>query len=121
MAADTRMRFADNAVIHGCMSVPLGGEARIVYRVRSCCDAASQLGVSAASDSSKPSRNASRGRQMDTAKGWRVMMLEKLRNKMKLAVNFPSPPAVAQQIIELASDPEIDVVKIANVMSQDRK
>jgi len=46
-------------------------------------------------------------------------MLEKLRNKMKLAVNFPSPPAVAQQIIELASDPEIDVVKIANVMSQD--
>ena len=56
---------------------------------------------------------------MDTAKGWRVMMLEKLRNKMKLAVNFPSPPAVAQQIIELASDPEIDVVKVANAMSQD--
>ena len=46
-------------------------------------------------------------------------MLEKLRNKMKLAVNFPSPPSVAQQIIELASDPEIDVVKVANAMRQD--
>ena len=46
-------------------------------------------------------------------------MLENLRNKMKLAVNFPSPPAVAQQIIELASDPEIDVVKVANAMRQD--
>ena len=31
-------------------------------------------------------------------------MLEKLRNKLKLAANFPSPPAVAQQIIELASE-----------------
>jgi diguanylate cyclase (GGDEF)-like protein len=57
---------------------------------------------------------------MDTAREpWGVRMLERLRNKMKLAVNFPSPPAVAQQIIELASDPEIDVVKVANAMSQD--
>jgi diguanylate cyclase (GGDEF)-like protein len=46
-------------------------------------------------------------------------MLEKLRNKLKLAANFPSPPAVAQQIIELASDPEIDVVKVAKAMSRD--
>jgi diguanylate cyclase (GGDEF)-like protein len=46
-------------------------------------------------------------------------MLEMLRNKMKLAVNFPSPPAIAQQIIELAGDPEIDVVKLANTMRQD--
>jgi diguanylate cyclase (GGDEF)-like protein len=57
---------------------------------------------------------------MDTTREPRgIRMLEKLRNKMKLAVNFPSPPAVAQQIIELASDPEIDVVKVANAMSQD--
>src|SRR5450631_4431820 len=48
-----------------------------------------------------------------------VRMIEKLRDKLKLAVNFPSPPVVAQQIIELASDPEIDVVKIANAMIQD--
>jgi diguanylate cyclase (GGDEF)-like protein len=46
-------------------------------------------------------------------------MLDKLRNKLKLAGNFPSPPAVAQQIIELASDPEIDVLKVATAMSKD--
>jgi diguanylate cyclase (GGDEF)-like protein len=46
-------------------------------------------------------------------------MIETLRNKMKLAVNFPSPPTVAQQIIELARDPEIDVVKVAKAMSLD--
>jgi diguanylate cyclase (GGDEF)-like protein len=46
-------------------------------------------------------------------------MLEQLRNKLKLAGNFPSPPAVAQQIIELASDPEIDVAKVAKAMSRD--
>lgn len=46
-------------------------------------------------------------------------MLDKLRDKLKLTANFPSPPAVAQQIIELASDPEIDVVKVAKAMSKD--
>ena len=46
-------------------------------------------------------------------------MLDKLRNKLKVAVNFPSPPAVAQQIIDLASDPDIDVVKVATAMSRD--
>src|ERR1700693_2349233 len=46
-------------------------------------------------------------------------MLEKLQDKLKLAVNFPSPPAVAQQIIALASDPDIDIVKVAAVMSKD--
>lgn len=48
-----------------------------------------------------------------------VSMLENLRNKLKLAVNFPSPPAIAQQIIQLASDPDIDVVKVAHAMSRD--
>ncbi len=46
-------------------------------------------------------------------------MLEELRNKLKLAVNFPSPPAVAQQIIDLAGTPDIDVAKVANAMSKD--
>jgi diguanylate cyclase (GGDEF)-like protein len=46
-------------------------------------------------------------------------MLEILHDKLKLAVNFPSPPAVAQQIIALASDPDIDIVKVAAVMSKD--
>lgn len=46
-------------------------------------------------------------------------MLERLRNKLKLAANFPSPPAVAQQILELAGDPEIDILKVVAVMSRD--
>lgn len=46
-------------------------------------------------------------------------MLEKLRTKLQTGVNFPSPPAVAQQIVDLAGDPDIDVVKVATVMSKD--
>lgn len=46
-------------------------------------------------------------------------MIDRLRNKLKLAGNFPSPPLVAQQIIELAADPEIDVAKVATAMSRD--
>ena len=46
-------------------------------------------------------------------------MLEKLRSKLQAGVNFPTPPAVAQQIVDLASDPDIDVVKVATVMSKD--
>jgi diguanylate cyclase (GGDEF)-like protein len=46
-------------------------------------------------------------------------MLETLRNKLKLCSNFPSPPFVAQQIIELAADPEVDVLKVAAALSKD--
>lgn len=46
-------------------------------------------------------------------------MLETLKNKLRLAVNFPSPPAIALQIIELASDPEINVSKVAAMISKD--
>lgn len=46
-------------------------------------------------------------------------MIESLKNKLKNAVSFPSPPAVAQQIIELASDPEIDVMKVASAIARD--
>ncbi len=45
--------------------------------------------------------------------------VEQLKNKLKTAVNFPSPPAIAQQIIALASDPDVDVVKIATAVSRD--
>lgn len=47
------------------------------------------------------------------------MTLEELQNKLKSAVNFPSPPAVAQQIIDLASDPDIDIGKVATTISRD--
>jgi diguanylate cyclase (GGDEF)-like protein len=48
-----------------------------------------------------------------------LALIENLKNKLKSAVNFPSPPAVAQQIIELASNPDIDVVKVASAIAKD--
>ena len=46
-------------------------------------------------------------------------MLETLKDKLKSTVAFPSPTAVAQQIIELASDPGIDIIKVARAITQD--
>jgi len=46
-------------------------------------------------------------------------MLVQLQEKLKTAVNFPSPPGVAQQIIALAGDAEIDIVKVAAAISKD--
>ena len=46
-------------------------------------------------------------------------MLEPLKNKLCLAANFPSPPAIALQIVALAGDPEIDVGKVASTVSKD--
>jgi len=48
-----------------------------------------------------------------------LTLIDNLKNKLKSAVNFPSPPAVAQQIIELASNPDIDVVKVASAITKD--
>jgi diguanylate cyclase (GGDEF)-like protein len=46
-------------------------------------------------------------------------VIEILQNKLENAVNFPSPPAIAQQIIELASDPDTDVIKVAQAIAKD--
>ena len=46
-------------------------------------------------------------------------MLVQLKEKLKTAVNFPSPPAVAQQIIALAADPDVDIVKLTATISKD--
>ncbi|MGO8831010.1 MAG: HDOD domain-containing protein [Steroidobacteraceae bacterium] len=46
-------------------------------------------------------------------------MLEPLKNKLQLSTNFPSPPAIALQIVALAGDPEIDVAKVASTISKD--
>ena len=46
-------------------------------------------------------------------------MLRQLQEKLKTAVNFPSPPAVAQQIIALAGDPDVDIVKLATAVGKD--
>lgn len=46
-------------------------------------------------------------------------MLETLKKKLQLAVNFPSPPAVALQIIGLTREPEIDMAKVAAAISKD--
>jgi diguanylate cyclase (GGDEF)-like protein len=46
-------------------------------------------------------------------------VLETIKNKLQLAANFPSPPAIALQIVALAGDPEIDVGKVAGTISKD--
>jgi diguanylate cyclase (GGDEF)-like protein len=46
-------------------------------------------------------------------------MLDHLKSKLKASVNFPSPPAIAQQIIALAGDPHIDISQVAAAISRD--
>jgi diguanylate cyclase (GGDEF)-like protein len=46
-------------------------------------------------------------------------VIETLKTKLKSAVDFPSPPAVAQQIIDLAADPDIDVARVAAAIAKD--
>jgi len=46
-------------------------------------------------------------------------MLGQLKSKLKASVNFPSPPAVAQQIIALARDPHADISQVAAAISRD--
>jgi diguanylate cyclase (GGDEF)-like protein len=46
-------------------------------------------------------------------------MLDPLKKKLALACNFPTPPAIALQIVALAGDPEIDVGKVAVTISKD--
>lgn len=46
-------------------------------------------------------------------------MLGQLKSKLKASVNFPSPPAIAQQIIALAGDPDVDISQVAAAISRD--
>jgi diguanylate cyclase (GGDEF)-like protein len=46
-------------------------------------------------------------------------MLEHLKSKLKASLNFPSPPAVAQQIIALARDPYTDISQVAAAIGRD--
>jgi diguanylate cyclase (GGDEF)-like protein len=46
-------------------------------------------------------------------------MLDHIKSKLKASVNFPSPPAIAQQIIALAGDPDSDVSQVAAAISRD--
>jgi diguanylate cyclase (GGDEF)-like protein len=46
-------------------------------------------------------------------------MLDHLRSKLKASVNFPSPPAIAQQIIALARDPDVDISQVAAAINRD--
>src|SRR5271170_5431405 len=48
-----------------------------------------------------------------------LAMLDHLKSKLKASVNFPSPPAIAQQIIALAGDPDIDISQVAAAISRD--
>jgi diguanylate cyclase (GGDEF)-like protein len=46
-------------------------------------------------------------------------MLGHLKSKLKASLNFPSPPAIAQQIIALARDPSTDISQVAAAISRD--
>jgi diguanylate cyclase (GGDEF)-like protein len=46
-------------------------------------------------------------------------MLDALKSRLRVAVSFPSPPAIALQIIDLASDPQINAGKVATLIAKD--
>jgi diguanylate cyclase (GGDEF)-like protein len=46
-------------------------------------------------------------------------MLGHLKSRLKASSNFPSPPAIAQQIIALARDPNTDISQVAAAISRD--
>jgi diguanylate cyclase (GGDEF)-like protein len=46
-------------------------------------------------------------------------MLDHLKSKLKASVNFPGPSAIAQQIIALAGDPDVDVAQVAAAIGRD--
>jgi len=46
-------------------------------------------------------------------------MLDALKSRLQVAVSFPSPPMIAFQIIDLASDPEISAGKVAALIGKD--
>jgi len=46
-------------------------------------------------------------------------MLGNIKSKLKASSSFPSPPAIAQQIIALARDPHTDISQVAAAISRD--
>jgi HD-like signal output (HDOD) protein len=46
-------------------------------------------------------------------------MLGQLKSELKASLNFPSPPAIAQQIIALARDPSTDISQVAAAIGRD--
>lgn len=43
----------------------------------------------------------------------------KLAQRLKSCTSFPTPPAVAMEVVALAQDPEIDLARVADVVSAD--
>jgi len=50
---------------------------------------------------------------------WVRRLNPEIENHLRSLVNFPSPPGVATHIIELARDPDIEMGKVAKVLSMD--
>lgn len=46
-------------------------------------------------------------------------MQQELEARLKGPINLPSPPVVAQRIIDLAQDPEVDVTRVADMIGKD--
>jgi len=48
-----------------------------------------------------------------------VEIPEKIVQRLRTCTSFPTPPAVAMQVIALAQDPEIDLARVADTVSAD--
>jgi HD-like signal output (HDOD) protein len=46
-------------------------------------------------------------------------MTPELEKRLRLLIDFPSPAGVAAQVIDVASDPEADLGRVAQVIGQD--
>ncbi len=48
-----------------------------------------------------------------------IQIPEKIAQRLKTCTSFPTPPAVAMQVITLAQDPDIDLARVADIVSAD--
>ena len=56
---------------------------------------------------------------MTEKSGSKLPIDDKLLARLECCTNLPSPPVVAMRIIELAQDPDVDIGKVADVVSMD--
>lgn len=48
-----------------------------------------------------------------------IQIPEKIAQRLRTCTSFPTPPAVAMQVIALAQDPDIDLARVADTVSGD--
>jgi diguanylate cyclase (GGDEF)-like protein len=56
---------------------------------------------------------------MKEESGVKLTLDDKLLRRIEACTNLPSPPVVAMRVIELSQDPDVDIGKVADVISMD--